>query len=194
MKSHTEFFTMLNRARIFMVCIMLLATLLLLESCDKDDPERVNEEEVITTVTVTLTPDGGGIPVILKFFDEDGVNGSIDPIYTVTGPLVSSTPYSGKIELLNETEDPAEDITLEVEEEANDHLFCFTTAGNIAIDYKDADDNGLPVGITTLWVTGAPGEAEVTITLRHQSGTKTGVCPGSGESDVEVVFNVSIAQ
>lgn len=192
MKTNAHFFTMLRIPGIFFCCIILFASLMFFQSCDKNDPMPVNEEEVITTLTMTLTPDGGGMPVLLKFFDEDGENGSTPPVNTVSGPLTASTTYSGKIQLLNETEDPAEDITIEVQEESNDHLFCFMTTGNITTAYEDQDDNGFPVGITTSWLTGERGNADITITLRHQSGTKTGVCPGPGESDVEVSFDLII--
>ena len=35
-------------------------------------PEPINEEEVITTMTVTLVPDGGGTEIVLSFQDLDG--------------------------------------------------------------------------------------------------------------------------
>ena len=50
----------------------------------------------------------------------------------------------------------------------------------------------LPLGVITQWMTGAAGDAEVTVSLRHQAGTKTGDCPGSGDSDVEVVFPLNV--
>lgn len=170
--------------------LFLMSALLL--SCDKDEPEPVNEEEVITTVEVTLTPEGGGIPVTLKFYDADGELGSIAPLVTVSGSLKSATTYEAQIKLLNETENPAGDISLEVKEEANDHLVCFDVTGNIAVQYLDADANNLPLGLLTSWTTGAPGNAAVTIVLRHQAGTKTGACPGAGETDVEVSFDLLI--
>ena len=38
-----------------LLSLLLIATLVF-TSCDNDDPEPVNEEEVITTLTATLTP------------------------------------------------------------------------------------------------------------------------------------------
>jgi hypothetical protein len=166
--------------------------MLLLQSCNKEDPKPPNEEELITTVEVKLSPTGGGIPVTLKFFDADGELGSIAPLFTVSGPLKASTTYAAIIELTNETINPHGDISAEVAEEANDHLFCFDVDGNIDIDYNDEDDNGLPLGLITSWVTGQPGDAVVTISLLHQAGTKTGQCPGVGDTDVEVSFNLTV--
>ncbi|MEX2235677.1 MAG: hypothetical protein WD824_26200 [Cyclobacteriaceae bacterium] len=184
-----SFFAFLKTA-IFTISAAL--PILFFSSCEKGDPKPVNEEEVITTLEVALVPVGGGIPVNLKFFDVDGEHGSSAPLHTVSGPLKASTTYTATIELVNETVNPHGDISAEVEEEANQHLFCFETDGSIAIEYSDEDENGLPLGLITSWVTGAAGEEEVTIVLRHQAGTKTGQCPGDGETDVEVTFGVTV--
>lgn len=173
-----------------------LSTVLLfsmfLMSCGPDDPEPVNEEEVITTVQVTLTPAGGGIPVTLKFVDPDGEHGSIAPLLTVSGTLKAATNYAAVVGFLNETVTPTEDISFEVEEESGDHLICFETSPNISIQYADTDAQGLPLGLRTSWLTGQAGPSEVTLSLRHQAGTKTGECPGTGETDVEVTFDLIV--
>lgn len=159
--------------------------------CKQDDPSPVNEEEVITTVEVVLSPQGAGNSVTLRFYDEDGELGSIAPVITVSGSLKSSTVYAAEINLRNETISPPIDVALEVAEEAEDHLFCFSTSG-ITVTYEDEDASGLPVGLSTLWQTAGPGQGKVTVSLRHQAGTKDGSCPGSGETDVEVSFDVTI--
>ena len=53
-------------------------------SDDDDNPEEINEEETITTMTVTLTPQGGGTEIILASRDLDG-DGPDDPDITVLG-------------------------------------------------------------------------------------------------------------
>ncbi|MBL7842519.1 MAG: hypothetical protein JNK44_01555 [Cyclobacteriaceae bacterium] len=180
---------------------ILLATVLLV-SCG-DDPEPPNEEELITTLTLTLTPVGeGGATVTLKFYDEDG-DGPIAPVYSYipssggaspAAILAANTAYTGRIELLNESETPIENITEEIEEEDDEHLFCFTVGGgaNISYAYADEDDDGLPVGLLTNWETGDAGSGTIKIVLRHQPGTKNGTCPGSGDTDIEVTFNIII--
>jgi len=93
-------------------------SMLFITSCEKDEPEDPiipNEEEVITTLNFTLTPDGGGTPVVLSFQDLDGDGGNAPTISE--GTLDNNTIYNGSLELLNELEDPAEDITLEGAEE-----------------------------------------------------------------------------
>ncbi len=166
--------------------------IVLLYACNPDDPKPVNEEEVITTLEVTLEPAAGGTPVVLRFYDADGEHGSISPEITVTGVLQKSSKYSAVIELKNETEEPAVSISDEVLEEAEAHLFCFDIDGNITIAYADEDANGLPIGISTSWETAAAETVRVTVVLRHQPGTKTGDCPGGGDTDVQVSFDVRV--
>lgn len=190
-QNHFKPSSMLRFSASFFSSALLVATVLLISGCD-DDPEPVNEEEVITTLTLTLTPNGGGTPVTLRFYDEDG-DGSIQPQKTVSGPLAANKTYAGVITLLNETETPAGNITEEVKEEADDHLFCFTiTNANLTVNATDKDNNNLPVGIETSWVTGAAGAGTVKVVLRHQPGAKTGNCPGAGDTDIEVDFDVTI--
>ncbi|MEZ4857824.1 MAG: hypothetical protein R2781_03350 [Flavobacteriaceae bacterium] len=65
----------------YSLVFILMATLI---GCKKDDDaEPVNEEEVITTVTVTLVPEGGGATVILQSRDLDG-DGPNAPVVTVS--------------------------------------------------------------------------------------------------------------
>jgi hypothetical protein len=176
-----------------------VVTTLLLNSCS-DDPEPANEEEVITTLTVTLMPVGGGTTVTMKFYDEDG-DGPIDPVYTYTpatpagtsAVLAANKAYTATLELLNETETPAGNITEEIEEEAEDHIFCFTvTSANLTVTNRNLDGNALPVGLTSTWTTTTANTGTVNIVLRHQPGVKDGNCPGPGDTDIDVTFNVAI--
>ena len=101
----------------------LLAIPFLYFSCSDDDdtPEPINEEEVITTMTVTLVNHQNGNDVItMQTQDLDG-DGPNAPVVTVSGPLTAGTSYSGSIQWLNEMEDPAEDITEEILEEDDEH-------------------------------------------------------------------------
>ena len=172
-----------------------LFTSMILISC-KDDPQPTNQEEVITTLIADLSPEGGGEPLELRFYDEDG-DGSIDPIITPDLlELKAGKSYTAEITLLNETVSPTEDITEEIEEEMNDHLFCFEASNtDVSIGYEDEDENGFPVGLITKWEAGTVGtEGIIKITLRHQPGEKTGNCPGPGESDIQVEFAVRVIE
>ena len=158
-----------------------------------DDPSPVNAKELITTVIVELTPlTDGGNAVTLRYYDEDGI-GNIAPVKTISGPLDADQVYTGEVRFLNETESPAEEVTEEILEEANDHLLCYVvTSLDAEIESVDDDDNARPIGLATLWSVGSASAGNVKITLRHQPGTKTGVCPGPGDTDIDVDFDLIV--
>ncbi len=116
-----------------------LLTLAML-GCSDDDttPEIINEDELITTVILTLTPDSGD-QVVLTTIDLDG-DGPDEPVTTVVGSFSENTQYQGAVQFLNETEDPAEDITQEVIEEADEHQVFYTISDglNIQTTYEDS--------------------------------------------------------
>ncbi len=178
----------------FLPLLAFFFLLALAPACNDDDVEVPNEEELITTLRYTLTPVGGGTPVVLSFIDLDGDGGNA-PVISAPA-LAANTSYTGSITLLNETETPAENITLEVREESDEHQFfyAYTTGLNLVITTTDADVNSNPLGIESTLVTGAASTGTLRITLRHEptkpnDGTLAGA---GGETDIEVVFNVQI--
>jgi len=170
----------------------LLGMTIFLSCSDDDTPEVVNEEEVITTMNVTLTAAGSTVTLQSQDLDGDGPNA---PTITVSGDLDANTAYAGSIELLNETESPAEDITEEVEEEADEHQFIFVSTGSISdIVYDDTDSNGNPVGIEFTLNTGDAGAGTLQITLRHEptkpnDGT---LADAGGETDIAQTFSITV--
>lgn len=174
--------------------IPLLSLFMALSSCEKD-PQIPNEEELITTVTYTLTPVSGGDPVIFSFRDLDG-DGGQNPVI-VEGRLKANTVYNAVIGLYNESVSPVDTITNEVSEEALEHQFFYTFSDvNISFIYTDHDSENHPIGIMTKVTTGEPSEGMVTIILRHlpdkfASGVSDGdITNAGGESDIEVSFLV----
>jgi len=178
-----------------------LTFVLALSSCEKDpepdDPVIPNEEEVITTLNFTLTPDGGGDAIVFSSYDEDGEGGSDAVITNAT--LAANTVYLASIELLNETEDPAENITEEIEEEDEEHQFFFTTdVDGMIVSYTDADENDNPIGLSTTVSSGAAATGELTIILKHEPDKfADGVSDGDmtnagGETDIEITFTVTV--
>lgn len=165
-------------------------------SCSNDDTP-VNEEEVITTVRTTLT--GGGQVITLTSRDLDG-DGPNAPVVTVSGNLVAGTTYTGSTEFLNELESPAEDITIEVQEEGADHQVFYQLASTVGtITYTDTDANGKPIGLNFTLVAGTSGSTgTLTVTLRHlPNKIATGVAAGDitnagGNTDAAVTFSVAV--
>ena len=172
----------------------LLASTLIFASCSDDDdtPEPVNEEEVITTLTVTL--DSGSDTVVMQYQDLDG-DGPDPATVTVSGPLNANTVYDGTIILLNETEMPAENITEEVQEEDDEHQFFYTVGSGLAAqtEYTSFDGDGNPLGTTFILTTGAASSGSLTFTLRHEPNKpNTGLENAGGETDIEVTFDVTV--
>ena len=178
----------------------LLASLalgaLIFSSCEKDHAHVHNEHEVMTTLTYTLTAEGADT-VALKFIDLDGEGGN-DPTIT-GGTLKANTTYAGSIVILNETETPAEDVTIEILEEDEDHQFFFTTTvEGLTVSYSDEDENGNPIGQSNTVTTVGEGSGTIMITLLHEPNKSgTGVAGGDmteagGERDIEVIFPVNV--
>lgn len=175
--------------------ILLLPILMLVfmfTSCT-DDSDPVNEEEVITTMTVTLTPDTGGTDVVLQTRDLDGEGGE-DPTVTVTGgPLTSGVSYSGSIVLLNEIDN--ENITEEIDEEDDEHQFFFVVGSGLDVttSYDDQDGNGNPVGLSFTLTAGSASSGDFTVTLRHDpTKPNTGINDAGGETDIEETFVITV--
>lgn len=167
--------------------------------CSKDDdtpepttPEPpVSEEEVITSAILSFVDTAGVQPSVqYAFRDPDGDGGNAATEHD-TIRLVANTFYTATIQLLNESESPAEDITLEVQQEDDEHLFCYVPSNtNVAITRTDSDGT-YEVGIATFWSTGAIATGETTVTLKHQPGVKDGTC-APGDTDIEITFVTEI--
>ncbi len=176
-----------------------LFSVLLFTACEKEDPIILNEEELITTLIYTLTPEGGGTPIEFRFEDLDGDGGNA-PVIT-NGTLTANTTYNGVVSLLNATESPAISISVEVAAEAEEHQFFYefsTMSFSGGFDYADADENGNPVGLQTTFASGTPLTSTLTITLRHEpnksaSGVSDGdITNAGGETDIQVTFDVTV--
>ena len=166
-------------------------------ACSSDDdntPAPVNEEEVITTLTVTLTPDGGGTSITLQTRDLDG-DGPNAPVINVSGDLAAGVTYNGSIVLLNETVNPSENITEEVEEEDEDHQFFYGIGSGLDVTtaYSNFDSNGNPLGTEFTLTTDTASSGMLTFTLRHEpTKPNTGIDNAGGETDIKATFNVTV--
>lgn len=138
-------------------------------------PPDENEGEVITTVELTFTPQGGGADLVFAFADpENDGDPVVDDIV-----LADADDYDLGVRFLNELADPAEDISAEVADEAADHqvlIFGSAVSGPAAGPaaapvvthaYADTDDNGLPVGLANTIVTDLVGGGAFSVLLRH---------------------------
>ncbi|WP_051718969.1 hypothetical protein [Hymenobacter sp. IS2118] len=177
----------------FRLAAVLLALPFAFSACKDDkDPVPAEDNEQITTVIYLLTPTtGSGAPVTVTWRDVDGTGGNAPVIGTLN--LLPNTTYTGDITLFDETKSPAENITEEVEEESDEHLFIYqgTPASLLSITRTDRDAKNLEIGLATRVVTTAAGTGTLKITLRHQPGSKDGSAT-PGDTDVEVTFPVTV--
>jgi hypothetical protein len=172
-----------NTVKTIKLLAILFISALTFTACSEDDhddhDDHDHEEEVITTVT---------------YRDLDGEGGN-EGVTTVSGSLSANTTYAGAIELLNETESPAENMTEEIEEEDDEHEFFFTsTVTGLTISKTDVDGDGNPLGLETSLASGAAGSGSITIVLKHEptkpnDGTSASA---GGSTDLEVTFNVTV--
>ncbi|MEL6390819.1 MAG: hypothetical protein AAFQ02_11725 [Bacteroidota bacterium] len=168
------------------------------------------EEEVINQVALTFTPMGEGDPVIATWFDADGEGAGSPTIDEIE--LVEGETYEMTIVLTNTLGTEDEDVTAEIREEDDEHMFFFsftdgifsdpTGDGNVdsrtdPLNYNDMDANGQPVGLTTTWTAGAHTEMAgmFNVILKHQPGQKSGTSDASvGGTDVDITFPLVIEE
>ena len=194
---------------IFGAALCLIAASFL-SACNDDDPKREDTPELITQATLTFTPTTGS-PVIATATDPDGEG--IQDI-EVDGPinLDLNKEYVLTIQLVNGLADPGDDeynITAEVEEEGDEHMFFFGWTNNVfsdpagngnidaradAVDYEDEDENGLPLGLTTSWTTAASAASGTFhVILKHQPDLKSATSTSAtGESDLDITFTINV--
>jgi hypothetical protein len=205
------------------ICRITPLLLLALPACsdvekagsDGHDGHHHHDHEVITTVVLTFTSQTDDSETSFTWTDADNsASPTIDDVI-----LQDADDYNLSVAFLNELEDPAEDITREVSDEADEHQLFFTgsavegpaTGTNadaiIAHNYADTDADDLPLGLYNSISKIDSGSGELTVTLRHlppengnpvkTEGMAEDIAAGGfgsvgGENDVQVSFNIEV--
>jgi hypothetical protein len=184
--------------------VLAITAIISFNSCSKEEtkkPDPVNEEELITTVRVVFTPVGGGSTVTLNYKDLDG-DGPGAATNTVTGTFALNKTYNGEVFVLDESKNPAGNISEEILVEAVDHQFFYQKTGTLPVfTYTPAataannfDSNGKPLGYKTTFVTTTAATGDLKVTLRHEGNkSASNVAAGditnaTGATDFEVTF------
>ena len=112
--------------------------------------------------------------------------------------LDKNKTYKVSVKILDETKNPAEDITEDIRERGNFHFFSFFTSGaissNLTIVATDFDTNPKPfhIGLENEFTTiGTVSSGRLEGVLKHQPNTKNGTF-APGNSDIDVFFTLNI--
>ena len=168
-----------------------------LTACDSGEPDDdgAGEEELITQVTVSLTPTSGGAAQTIRLdYDEEGVLTGTTPSQATLTP---GTTYTGSVEFRDTIND--EDITEEIEDEDDAHRIAYslTPASVGTVTVTDQDENGYEVGLDfrLAVASSASGTARMRAALYHfdaeEGVVKTSSSATSDEIDIE--FEVPLA-
>lgn len=182
----------------FMLALGALS--LMVVSCKKDDVKPTddhdhNDIELITTLELKFSGKGklGADTTFVVTFNDPDVDGGNAATQFDTIHLLKNSTYKVEVTLLDKSKTPADTISNEVLEEANDHLFFYSSKPldlvNVAI--TDKDGNGKNLGLKSTWTTSNAGSGKVKVKLMHQPGVKDGTS-ATGDTDVEVDFQVNV--
>jgi len=173
---------------------------LVVVSCKKDDLKPTddhvhNDSELITTLELKFSGKGvlrNDTTFVITFNDPDGDGGNI-PTQFDTIHLLKNSTYNVELTLLDKSKTPTDTISNEVLEEANDHLFFYSSnpIGLVNVSITDKDGNGKNLGLKSTWETSNSGFGKVKVKLMHQPGVKDGTS-ATGDTDVEVDFQVNV--
>ena len=159
----------------------ILSLLLLVGGCEHNDHNH--ENETISRVSLTFSPADGSAPRTFEFDDPDGDGGVSGAFERVE--LSAGVSYELTISFANALVDPPEDITAEIEDEAEEHMLFIVgdvvgpaAAADtplISHRYEDLESDyganatgeDLPVGLVNRIEALAPGEGSLRVILRH---------------------------
>jgi hypothetical protein len=181
--------------------VLMLPISVLFAACNRDEqnPTPTDDNERITTATLSLTNTAAPTEIVTATID--GIGDAQPNVTGATLSLKTNATYNGSVSLLDKSKTPTVNQTDDIRQEANEHLFVYTytpatsSPASLTVTATDRDTNPTPgpypVGITTSVRTGAASTGTLNVVLRHQPNVKNGTAtPGS--SDLDVNFPVVI--
>ncbi len=185
--------TIPNRAtRAFTAATVLLA----FAACGDSSTAPGGEQELITRVTLTFTPTGGGAPLVAYIDDPDGAGPTAPSAQVGALNFAAGMSYTGRVLFENRLENPPVNITAEVEAEAEEHrVFYMATGAGISVSTTDVDGQGRPLGVRfTADAAPAAGTGTIRVVLCHYGDTPKPAQASSctQDTDIDVTFNYSV--
>jgi hypothetical protein len=170
------------------------AMALIASSCDHlDDPhDHDHDHDAVTTVMLELIEQGTTDTTRVTWEDLDGIGGN-NPNRIDTLALKTGKTYLGTVRFENRAKSPAENITEEVLEDADEHQVFYTVSNSLGqVTVLDKDGRGLPLGLTfsiatTTAAAAVPGALTLSLYHYESESSKNGTDPAD-ETDVEVSF------
>lgn len=144
--------------------LLLCLYTLLVTSCGSDEPDLPPAEEIVVTNLRYELARPTLDPLVFTYEDANGT-GVNDPI--ITAPTIGlNTVYFGSFFLMDQTKNPPDNISAEIEDNKEDYQFFFNVIGvDMEVVYADTDANGNPVGLNTAVRPISPGTGSLLITL-----------------------------
>jgi len=181
------------------IIVTLIVITLAFPACKKKDAPKPEEQELITTMKLTIT-DGGTFNQTFTYKVENGFGSTAaGSVQIDTVRLAAVTTYTVTAELFNDKASPAENVTAEILDEQDEHLFLYSSnpfagAGSITFSNGSKDVNNAPFNQVITFTTGITGSGTLTVDLMHAPTNKNGNTPASsgGETDAEGIFPVII--
>ena len=195
---------------------LFIASILLMVSCSKDDPEEIHEHEINKVVLhFTNTADNSSFEVEWEL-EHEGEEHADDDEHAHEGhiELAPNSTYSVEAEFYDtgehdegsddhghdgDHEEEGEDITPEIIEEKDVHhvFYEFVGLNNLTITSADddvIDTNGFGINLNTIWTTTAEESGDLKLYLIHEPQSKEGSVRNDfgGEDDVIAEFEVHI--
>lgn len=174
------------------------AMLLAVSACGESSTAPGGESEVISRVTLTLTPSTGGAALSTYIDDSDGTGPTAPSAQVGAIALARGVTYSGTVKFENRLKTPAEDITTEVQAEANEHRVFYTVSNaGVTITTTDVDGQNRPLGVrfNKAVTSSASGAGTLRVVLCHYDKvTKVAAATTcTGETDIDLTFNFTVA-
>lgn len=166
-------------------------------ACGDSSTAPGGDQELITRVTLTLTPTTGGTPIVVFIDDPDGKGPQAPSAQAGALTFIGGTAYTGSVKFENRLENPPENITEEVEgAESNEHrVFYSTTGAGLLLTTTDVDLQGRPLGVRFAVAAGTgSGTGALRVVLCHYGESpKPAVATSCTVStDIDVVFNYTV--
>ena len=173
----------------------IITLLIFWTACNKKEqavapPLPGNEPLTTFVLKATNTTDATDTPSA-RWIQLDPTGTAAPDTSHATLNLKKNASYNVVVQLL----DSNDDITSEIKDRENYHLFCFDIAPglNLTVTRTDHDTNPTPlqVGLTDLFVTTGASSGGLEATLHHQPNVKDGTC-SPGSIDIDAFFTVKI--